>query len=181
MPSFVYEFCLSTTCQGAHRRPMQLRPFSYAVLFLLASNSSSFAAPTATETKQAEVAWDALIKSLDSKQKFDANVYTGRTISFTGELTDKMGGNSITHVLSKSTVRPVVICSKILRADSASGQFVDTGVVCRVTLRENEIESVAEYPADSISIGVLGTVTHVDATTKIVDVQSQGTFVAAAD
>ena len=142
---------------------------------------ASFTAPTASETRAAEAAWIGLLASLDAKGSLDGGGYDGTCLLLDGLLADRPGGVSITHALSEGKERPVVIDVDVLRRDVTGRQSVYRGTSCRVILREDEIRKVAEYPADSVSIRVFGRITHLDASARTLEVQSEGTFVASAN
>ena len=134
------------------------------VLFVLVVSVTAFAAPSETENKAAEVTWSALRASLDSKQPFDTSVYNGAHVSFSGYLDHTHGG--VSRVL-------------IYRYNKATQQY-DAGPVCHVTLRKSEIKSMVEQEGTATVVRVFGKITHLDATTKTVEVQSEGTYVEIA-
>ncbi len=159
---------------------MKIHSFLYLISVVLVLNTTVFAAPT-PEGKKAEATWKALLASLDSGKPFDARIYDGAHICFRGILVDVPSRVSGRIMLSEEKVRPVVIHLDFPRYDQAKKRFILRRVICHVTLREEEIKAVADYPASLIEVAVYGKITRLDAATQIIEVQSESAFVFAAN
>jgi hypothetical protein len=126
------------------------------------------------DDKDAQTNWNTLQAALESGHAIDLKTLIGQRVEFEGVVIDPFTDKE--HWL-----RPNPLRAKVYRKGSKQDQWIDTGIVCHVTLRDEEIKPVAGWPAAQIQIRVLGIMLDADPKTKEVRVRSQKTIVTAAD